>query len=48
MMYDAQARADIRAQFWPTMLTVALETVPILLISMIYETGNTIGEDGTI
>lgn len=46
--YKAQARADIRAQFWPTMLTVALETVPILLISMIYETGNTIGEDGTI
>ena len=47
MMYDAQARrrykaterADIRAQFWPSLLTVSLETVPILLISMFYEMG---------
>lgn len=37
--YKAQAREDIRARFWPTMLTVVLEVVPVVLISMIYEVG---------
>ncbi|MGM9631322.1 DUF975 family protein [Butyricicoccus sp.] len=37
--YKAQARADIRAQFWPTMLTVVLEMVPIWLIAMISQVG---------
>lgn len=37
--YKAQARADIRARFWPTMLTVVLEMVPIWLIAMISQVG---------
>lgn len=37
--YKAQARADIRTRFWPTMGAVLLEMVPLFLISMIMMIG---------
>lgn len=37
--YKAQARADIRGQFWRTMLTVVLQILPAVLIAMISEIG---------